>query len=699
MKGFFRPESIAVIGASADPDKVGGMILRNIISSGFRGKIYPVNLKGGYMAGLPVMTSVEQAGNVDLAVISVPTRNVVPEMRKLAGIGTKNVIIITAGFREEGAEGLVLENEVKRIASDNGMRVMGPNCFGLINTHNGINLTFSSLMPPKGNAALCSQSGAVGATMFDWSRMSRVGISGFASLGNKMDVNEADMITYFDGDPETKVIGIYSEGISDGTAFISAVEGMKNKKPIVFLKSGRTSAGSRAASSHTGALAGSDSVYDAVFRKLNIIRARDLDEMFDSIAVLSLSKAMERDGIAVITNAGGLGVMAADACSDSRYVSLAELSPDSRRKISEEIPSAASVNNPIDLRGDARNEDIVKAIKIISKDEATGGIIVLASPLDMIDLNSIADGLSSVSKETNVPIAVCFAGGSVAEEASAELRKNGVPSFPTPDRAVRALSVLREYKIRSGSGTTELVLPRTSGRKGSLKVMSKAKKEGRISLSEEEGKRILSSYGIPVPPEYTAVSAHGAVGAAEKIGFPVVMKILSPDIHHKTDVGGVVVGIKDSRAAADAYETIVARCKIAMPDARIDGVSVQKMAPGQEVILSMIRDDQFGPVISFGLGGIYVEIIGEISQATVPMTAEEMDAMISSTKAFRLLSGARGKPPADIGSLKEIMLRLMKIAEENPELYELEINPVMVGKKDEGSWAVDALATMRWDDE
>jgi acetyltransferase len=363
--------------------------------------------------------------------------------------------------------------------------------------------------------------------------------------------------------------------------------------------------------------------------------------------------------------------------------------------MAEKIPSAASVRNPIDLRGDARNEDIVEAIRIISKDDAVGAVVVLASPLDMIDLNSIADGLCSVNRETDIPIAVCFAGGAVAEEAAAKLRRSCIPSFPTPDRAVRALSALRGYRVRSVAGRTELDLPKVSGREHSLKVISEARNEGRVSLSEEEGKAILASYGIPVPPEFTASSRCDAVRAAERIGFPVVMKIISPDIHHKTDVGGVIVGIKNAGEAEDAYETMIARCRTAVPGARIDGVSVQKMASGQEVILSMIRDEQFGPVISFGLGGIYVEIMGEISQAAVPMSEEEMDEMISSTKAFRLLSGARGKPPADMVSLKEIMMRMMRIAEENPELYELEINPVMVGRKDSGSWAVDALATLR----
>ena len=694
MKEFFAPRTIAVIGASTDPTKVGGMITRNIISSGFKGKLYPVNLKPGSIEGVPFIRSVDQVDSVDLAIIVVPAKFVVDEMNKLASLGTKNVIVITAGFREEGEEGRLAEQKMSEIARKNKMRVIGPNCFGVIDTHNNMNATFSSLLPPKGNVALGSQSGAVGATMLDWSRESCVGISKFVSLGNKMDVKESDLIRTFDQDGKTKVIGIYTEGISDGEDFMHSVHGMKNKKPIIVLKSGRTSAGSRAASSHTGALAGSDSVYDAVFKKLNIIRAKDIDEMFDLFSVFSMSEKMENDGIAVITNAGGLGVMAADACSDSDHVKLAELSLETMERIVMEIPSTASELNPIDLRGDAKNSDIEKALRIVSKDLGVGAALLLASPLDMIDLNAIAERLCSIRNEIHIPIAVSFAGGDVAEEASEVLRMGGIPTFPTPDRAVLALSYLRDHSLNSVAD--ELVdLPEVSGRKDVLKLIREIKKEDRSSLSEEEGKRILSAYGIPVPPESKASDVTQASEIAGKIGYPVVMKILSPDIHHKTDVGGVAVGIKDEISLRVAYESMIARCRMAVPDAKIDGVSVQKMVSGQEVIVSMIRDDQFGPVLSFGLGGIYVEILKEISQTVLPVSKKEFERMITSTKAYRLLSGARGKPPADIDSLKDIILRLAKIAEENPEIYELEINPVMVNERSKGSWAVDALVTLR----
>jgi len=405
-------------------------------------------------------------------------------------------------------------------------------------------------------------------------------------------------------------------------------------------------------------------------------------------------KPMVNEGVAVITNAGGLGVMAADACSENYGVSLASLSYDTENRIREAIPTAASTHNPVDVRGDATNKMITDAIGIVSGDDNVGGMAILSSPIEVADLSSIAVVISEARGRIDITIAVSFAGGAECEKALSLLRRDGIPSYPTPDRAIRALSYLRMAQRRRPEGVY-VELPETSGRRRVLELLETAKMEFRSALSEEEGKTILSAYGIPVPPESLAISPRDAIAAAERIGYPVVMKIMSPDIMHKTDIGGVIVNVRTPEAVRETYESLTVRCRTAVPDARIDGVSVQKMVSGREVILSMIRDDQFGPVLSFGLGGIYVEIIGEISRALIPMSEDEMDKIIMSTKAYRMLSGARGRPPSDIESIRDIMKRMMKIALENPEIYELEINPVMVGKKKEGSWAVDALTTLR----
>jgi acetyl coenzyme A synthetase (ADP forming)-like protein len=697
MEGFFTPGSVAVIGASSDRGKVGGMVINNLLGSGFKGEIYPINPKGGEIQGLRAYESVDKIGKVpDLAVICIKAEYVLGEIERLGAAGVRRAIIITAGFREESDDGRIMEERIGAAVRKYGMRVIGPNCFGVMNTSEGLNTTFSSLFPVRGNIALTSQSGAVGASMLDWSLHSGIGISKFASLGNKMDVGEPELLDYLMTDDETQVIGMYAESISDGPGFIRAVTAMNDSKPLVILKSGRTGAGSKAASSHTGALAGADSVFNVLFKKLNITRVYDLDEMFDALSVFSLCGRMERDGVVIITNAGGLGVMAADACSSYPHINMAELSSETIRAIEEALPTVASAINPVDVRGDAPADAAVRVLEIVAKDPSVGGAVILSAPLDTADLDSMAELISEANGRTDIPIAVSFTGGVISERASAVMRRNGVPTFSDPDRAVRALEILRAREMEVTEDSTPLVFPETDGRAKARDVIDRAREEGRISLSEEEGKAILAAYGIPVPKEDFATSAQEAVRAAEAVGYPVVMKIQSPDIHHKTDVGGVIVGIRDEEGVRNAYESILASCCAGIPGARVDGVSVEQMVSGQEVILSMIRDDQFGPIISFGLGGIYVEIMGEISQAMLPMNEQDLDRLIMSTKAYRMLSGARGRPPADIDSLKDIILRLIRIAEDNEEIYELEINPVMVGERNEGSWAVDALATLRW---
>ncbi|MCL2143842.1 MAG: CoA-binding protein, partial [Methanomassiliicoccaceae archaeon] len=377
MRAFFSPGSIAVIGASSDPNKVGGMIIRNIIASGFRGDVYPINVKGGTICGLDSYKSIELIdGTPELVIMAVKADAVLEETEKAGRKGVKALVVISAGFREESPEGRELESKLDGISKKYDMRVVGPNCFGLMNTQRKLNSTFSSLFPPAGGISLCSQSGAVGATMLDWAIHTKNGVSKFLSLGNKMDIDEADAIEYFGKDDDTKVIGIYTEGIADGKRFMESVS--NTDKPIVVLKAGRSAAGSVAASSHTGALSGSDSVYDAVFERLNIIRVNDLDGMFDALSAISLSIPMQKEGVAVITNAGGLGVMAADACSDNIGISLASLSLETEDMIREKVPSVASTHNPIDVRGDATSDMITDALSMAAEDENVGAAVVLS---------------------------------------------------------------------------------------------------------------------------------------------------------------------------------------------------------------------------------------------------------------------------------------------------------------------------------
>ena len=587
-----------------------------------------------------------------------------------------------------------MEKELIKVAKESGVKFFGPNCFGIMNPGLGINATFAHLLPPPGNISIFSQSGAVGSSIIDWAYRSGMGLANFVTFGNKADIDEADLITEISNDDSTKVLGMYCEGITDGEKFVDAIENMPVKKPIVVFKSGRTQAGSAAASSHTGSLAGSDAVNNVIFDKLNIFRALNLDEMFDALSVFSTCSPMKKDGIAIITNAGGLGVMSADATYDAPNVYAVKFSDETISEIKRRVPTVAGLTNPIDVRGDAKPEYFREVIDIVTKDPNVGGLVIMGSPLDTADLESVAKIIVEMRDEIPVPTTCCFAGGYKCERANEILREGRVPCFPTPDRAVRALSILRRYTINSEAKEDPLKVPKVSGRDAAKKIIDQAKAEGRDSLSESEGKAIFAAYGVPTPGEAIVNSADDAAASCDKIGYPVVMKIVSPDIKHKTDVGGVVVGVKNAAEAKDAYNKIMDSCTKAVPNAQIVGVSIQQMVSGQEVILSMIRDEQFGPVISFGLGGIYVEILGEISQAHVPMTEQKLDKMITSTKAYKLMSGARGLPEADIDALKDAIKRIVLISEENPEIRELEINPVIVGLKGKGCWAVDALCTL-----
>ncbi len=690
------PKSVAIIGASADENKLGGMLMKNMLGAKFEGELYPVNPKGGEIQGIKAYKSFEEIGKpVDLAVIAIPAKFVKDEVEKVGKLGTKYVSILTAGFKETGPGGEAMENEIVAVAKKYGVRIFGPNSFGIMNPEAKVNTTFAYLVPRVGNISMSSQSGAFGSSIIDWAYANKLGLAKFVTFGNKCDVSEADMIPAFFEDPKTKAIGMYCEGISNGKEFLEAVENSENKKPIVVFKSGRTAAGSAAASSHTGSLAGADSVYDVVFDKLNMYRARDADDFFDALSVFSTCSPMRKDGIAIITNAGGLGVMSADAAHDAKYVEAAKLSDETNRLLLENVPTIAGMTNPIDVRGDAKPEYFRKAIEIVVKDPSVGGLVILGSPLDFADLEAIAEMLVEMRDDIPVPTAVCFAGGYKCEKAANILREGLIPAFPTPDRAVRALDALRGYTLKSEEKKTPLKMPKIpEGRKAVKKILDKAEKEGRKALTEEEGKEIFRVYGVPTPGEATVKSADEAVKASSGMGYPVVMKVVSPDIAHKTDVGGVLVGIKNDGEARAAFDKIMESCKKAVPKARIDGISVQQMVSGEEVILSMIRDSQFGPVVSFGLGGIFVEILGEISQAHATMTEEQMNKMIESTKAYKLLSGARGAEPSDIDAIKDCIRRIALISLENPEIRELEINPVIVGKKGKGCWAVDALCTL-----
>lgn len=689
---LFNPKSIAIIGASSDPSKIGNMVLRNLLASGYSGSIYAVNSKGGEALGYSFFKSIlEIKDKVDMAVITIPSVAVPAVMEDLGKKGVPAAVVISAGFRETGAEGTELELKVGKIAKDYGIRVLGPNCLGLLNTANKMNASFTATYPKEGNIALTSQSGAVCSAMLDWAEEYDVGFSKFLSMGNKLDIDEADLLQYLADDDDTSVIGMYIEGMNRGREFMNEALKTSKKKPIIVLKSGRTDSGAKAASSHTGAMSGSDSVYDAALKQAGMIRAQNLEELTDYLQVFSSMPVPHGKNIAVVTNAGGMGVMAADAVSDYS-LSLAKLSKETIDTLHEKLPKAAGVYNPIDILGDAPAERFTAALSAVISDPAVNMLMIMMAPTDTIDIPSAAKAVAEF-RDAEIPIVAAMVGGEEVNKGSLILRDAGIPTYPSPERAVRSLGAMASYLNIKNSYEGDIPNRFVIDRDLIQNIIRTAAEEGRTSLTESEGKTILQAYDIKIPRKELASSADEAVKVADAIGYPVVMKISSPDIAHKTDVGGVSLNLQNEQEIRTAYSAMMEKIKTAVPAARIDGVLIEEMFSGRELIVGMVRDKQFGPVITFGLGGIFVEIMKDVSRGVVPITVQMADRMIKSIKSYPILAGARGKKPADIAALKSLILKISQLSADFPEISELEMNPVMAGEV--GCCAVDALVVIR----
>ena len=689
---LFNPKSIAIIGASSDPAKIGNMVLRNLLASGYSGSIYAVNSKGGEALGYKFFKSIfEIKDKVDMAVITTPSAAVPAVMEDLGKNGVPAAVVISAGFRETGAEGTELELKVGKIAKGYGIRVLGPNCLGLLNTANRMNASFTATYPKEGNIALTSQSGAVCSAMLDWAEEYDVGFSKFLSMGNKLDIDEADLLQYLADDNDTSVIGMYIEGMNRGREFMNEALKTSKRKPIIVLKSGRTDSGAKAASSHTGAMSGSDSVYDAALKQAGMIRAQNLEELTDYLQVFSSMSVPRGKNIAIVTNAGGMGVMAADAVSDYN-LSLAKLSKETIDTLHEKLPKAAGVYNPIDILGDAPAERFTVALNAVLSDPAVNMLLIMMAPTDTIDIPSAAKAVAEF-RDIEIPIVAAMVGGEEVNKGSLILRDAGIPIYPSPERAVRALGAMASYLDIKNSPEEDIPNRFVIDRDKIQNIIRTAAEEGRTSLTESEGKTILQAYDIKIPRKKLASSADEAVKVADAIGYPVVMKISSPDIAHKTDVGGVSLNLQNEQEIRTAYSAMMETIKTSVPAARIDGVLIEEMFSGRELIVGMVRDKQFGPVITFGLGGIFVEIMKDISRGVVPITVQMADRMIKSIKSYPILAGARGKKPADIAALKSLILKISQLSTDFPEISELEMNPVMAGEV--GCCAVDALVVIR----
>ena len=692
---FFEPAGVAVIGASTNPTKLGFGLARNLRQSGYKGAIHFVNPTADTLLGQPVYATIGDVPDpVDLAVLLIPASVVPGAVAECAARGIRAAIIASGGFREIGPEGAALEAECLRVAQEHGVRLIGPNCIGLLDTHLPLDTTF--LPPPgptPGDVAFISHSGAICAAVIDWARGQGFGLSRLVSLGNQVDVNESDVLAPVAADPYTKVITLYLEGVTDGRRFVETARQVSRQKPIVALKVGRFAAGRQAVASHTGALAGEDSAYTAAFRQAGIIRANTSEELFDWARALAWCPPPQGRGVAVLTNAGGPGVTAVDAL-EAHKLQLAQLAPDTRESLRQLLPPAASVNNPVDMLAGASPQQYAKCLQLLLQDTAVHSVLIILPPPPMHTAGGVARALIPIIYTATKPVVVALMGERLIQEAIEHFRAARVPEYRFPERAASALAILAQRaEYLAEPSRVAPPLPDKIDRERVQAALSD-QPAGEF-LPQAAVYQLLDAYGIPRPAFELARSAKEAAALAEGMGLPVALKIAAPAITHKSDVGCVLLDLKTAVAVAEGYETVVANGRRANPEAAIEGAYVQPMIPtGQELILGVVSDPQFGPVVMFGSGGVEVEGMRDVDFALAPLTTAEAEALIDRTWAGRKLRGYRNLPPADMGKVVDCLLRLGQLAADWPQLAEIEINPLRVLAAGEGVWAIDGRARL-----
>ena len=695
FESFFNPKSVAMVGVSQHKGKVGYEILANMIAAGYEGEIFPVNPQTDTIEGLKCYPDLLSIGQVpDLVVIVVPARIVPAVMRQCAKIKVKSVIVITAGFKEVGKEGRELEEQIVQIAKRAGIRLIGPNCLGVIAPANKLNASFGGKLPAEGTVGYLSQSGALLAAVLDMANARRIGFSRLISVGNKADVDELDVLKAFGEDPHTKVIAGYLESISDGNAFVSQAEVISHEKPILLMKPGGTQAGAKAAASHTGSLAGDDIAYECVFKRAGIIRCDSLKSQVDYIQAFANQPLPAGTNIAIISNAGGAGIMATDAI-ERRGLNFARLSADTIAKLASDLPAAASLQNPVDVLCDALADRYEFALSAVLDDPDVDIALVLLTPQAMTDPTAIAQAVVRISqRKTGKLILACFLGASMMEEGTRILREGKVPCYDSPETAVDTIKVMTEY-VRWRSRPKRVVEMFPVNRRKAETMIEKHMRHGTCQIGEVASKEILEAYGFAIPKASVATTPEQAANIAQKLGFPVVLKIWSPEIVHKTDVGGVRLGLESPEEVMDAFDLMMYRIPKKLPDAEVLGVLVQEMVKsGKEVILGMKREPQFGPLMMFGMGGTMVEVLKDVSFHLAPLTAEEALQMLVNTKTYQMLMGVRGQKGVDTGTIAEALQRLSQLAMEFPQIREVDINPYVVGPEGTTAIAVDARMTL-----
>ncbi len=690
FEAFFRPRQVAVIGASSQPGKVGYDVLYNLVKRGYGGQVFPVNPNADAILDTPVVKQIGQLPpGLDLAVVAVKAKLVPQAVRELAAIGTQAVVVVSAGFKEVGGRGRELENELRQVVRQSpGLRLIGPNCIGIMDTTSDLNASFAGTMPRPGRLGFFSQSGAMGLAILDWSLDNNIGFSKFISLGNKVDITEVEILEMMAADPETKVILGYLEAVEDGRRFMRVAREVTRVKPVVLVKSGVTSAGARAASSHTGALAGADAAYDAAFRQCGVLRVHTMRQLFGLATALAHQALPSGPGLAILTNSGGPGIICADA-AEGHGLHLAVLRPEVADELRGFLPAIASVYNPVDITGGAPAELYRRSLREIQDDPGVNATVVIMTPTATIKAEDVAQELISVPV-TDKPVFTVMMGSHSVHQGRDLCMRHGLPTYEFPEDAVAALAGMLEYQRWRTQKPREPEL--VSGDKDKVAaIIAAARRQGRRNLGETEARECFAAYGVPVARSLPAATSEEAVAAARELGLPVVMKIDSPAISHKSDVGGVMVGLASQGAVAEAFHDMTSRINRVQPDAWVRGVLVQEMVRGgRETIVGLSRDPQFGPLLMFGLGGIYVEVLKDVSFRVAPIARVEAEEMIRGIRSFALLRGVRGEAPADLAALAGVLVAISTLAHDFSDIAEADINPLLVLPRGQGVVAVDA---------
>lgn len=679
LDALFSPKNVAIIGASHQADKVGHHLVKNLLDAGFKGEIYPVNSKGGEILGLPVITDADDLPTpLDMAILAIPASKVLSTVKTLVEHRLRAAVVVAAGFKESGNQGWREEKDLARICRDNDIALVGPGSLGVISTPLKLNVSCASSIPKAGNIAFFSRSGSLCSAILDWAQEHDIGFSQFVSLGDKALVNESHMLYTLSHDPDTKVVLAYVESIENGEAFMRMARKITRDKPVIVLKAGSTAAGAKAVSAHTGILSGDDKAYSAAFLQTGILRVGEMAEMFDLARAFSTQPLPKGPAVAIVTNAGGPGLLAVDA-TDSTALTMASFGTETVDKLKKALPANASLYNPVDVLGDADSNRLGQAVSLALEDQRVDALLVVLAPSAAAPEADLAKAVTQAAKDTPKPVLCCLMGGKRMDPARAVFARADIPCYAFPEPAVKSLDAL--YRYSQWKSRPSPVMASVEGRRDVVRrIVKDARAKGVAEIEEDLAREVLGAYDIHTARTVLARSSEEAVAAAADLGYPVVCKVASPQIKHKADAGGVRVNIKTPDELRQAFKELTGKVRVSRPDNRISGCLIQSQAPANamEVMLGFRRDDQFGPLLRFGLSGIFVDVLKDVSYRLAPVSMNDARQLVRDVKTSMLLKGFEGGPAVHVESLEDIAIRLSQLSVDFPEIYEAELSPVLV---------------------